>query len=471
MSSHAGRLSPFLKTSWGVGAIGTTSMLYLVNMFLVFFLVRHVGMPAAVAGSLLAVTRFYDAVIDPAIGTLSDRTHSRWGRRRPWMLAGAVFCPISCIAIFNPPVGLADGALYSWMLVALLAYLTAYSLFSIPYMALGTEMSDDYAERASVMAYRTFFVYCSGLLVASGAPALVALLGKDRAAYSWMSVAVGVLVGATMLWVVFFTGEARVTVRSKERVPFGLWWRSVLSNGYFLLILITKMALQLGTAFQGASMLFFMSYVLQKGEGALALYGLISNLVGIATVPLWSRVLRSVERRPVFIALLVANGIGYLSWMTATPQEPDAVLALRAIWLGAAGSGSVLVALAMLTDTIEYDRLRTGQRREGLFVGGFELVQTTSFVVGPLVVGFAFQTAGLKPGDVSLGDQPESALQMIRFAVAVIPSLCCLAGILLLLLYRLDAGRLATLRAAHATGPGEASSPSPAAAPLPTAAR
>jgi GPH family glycoside/pentoside/hexuronide:cation symporter len=218
-------------------------------------------------------------------------------------------------------------------------------------------------------------------------------------------------------------------------------------------------------------MLFFMSYVLQKGEGALALYGLISNLVGIATVPLWSRVLHSVERRPVFIALLVANGIGYLSWMMATPHEPDAVLALRAIWLGAAGSGSVLVALAMLTDTIEYDRLRTGQRREGLFVGGFELVQTTSFVVGPLVVGFAFQTAGLRPGDVSLGDQPESALQMIRFAVAVIPSLCCLAGILLLLLYRLDAGRLAALRAAHATDADQSGAPPPAATPLPTAAR
>jgi GPH family glycoside/pentoside/hexuronide:cation symporter len=471
MRSNDGRLSPFLKTSWGVGAVGTTSMLYLVNMFLVFFLVRHVGMPAAVAGSLLAVTRFYDAVIDPAIGTLSDRTESRWGRRRPWLLAGAIFCPLTCIAIFNPPVGLTDAALYTWMLVALLAYLTAYSLFSIPYMALGTEMSDDYGERASVMAYRTFFVYCSGLLVASGAPALVALLGKDRAAYSWMSVAVGVLVGATMLWVVFFTGEARVTVRSKERVPFGLWWRSVLSNGYFLLILITKMALQLGTAFQGASMLFFMSYVLQKGEGALAFYGLITNVVGIATVPLWSRVLRRFERRPIFIALLVANGVGYLSWMLASPAEPDAVLALRAILLGAAGSGSVLVALAMLTDTIEYDRLRTGQRREGLFVGGFELVQTTSFVVGPLVVGFAFSAAGLKPGNVAIGEQPESAMQMIRYAVAVIPTLCCVAGILLLLLYRLDAARLAALRAAHAPGADGAGPASPAAPQLPAAAR
>ena len=98
-----GRLDLFLKASWGVGGLGTTSMLYLVNMFVLFFLVRHVGIPAAIAGALLAATRFYDAVIDPLIGSLSDRTEGRWGRRRPWMLVGALLSPLACIALFNPP--------------------------------------------------------------------------------------------------------------------------------------------------------------------------------------------------------------------------------------------------------------------------------------------------------------------------------------------------------------------------------
>lgn len=366
------------------------------------------------------------------------------------MFAGALLCPLAVVAIFNPPLALQGGSQYGYVLFAFLFYCTAYSLFSIPYMALGTEMTDHYGERASVMAWRTFFVYSSGVVIASGAPALVALLGGDRAAYSTMSFAAAAVVGLTMLWVVFFSGSARVTERSTDKLDPGAWLRTALSNTPYLMILLTKMTLQVGTAFTGAAMLFFMSDVLKKGEGALAMYSLAANLLGIAAVPLWNRVLQRVERRTLFIALLVGNLAGYLSWMLATPQEPDAVFIARALFQGAVGSGSVLVALAMLTDTIELDRLTTGQRREGLFVGGFELMQTTSFIVGPLVVGFAFSATGLVPGAAGKVAQPESALQMMRIAVSIIPAASCLIGIVLLLVYRLDARRLAALRIAEA---------------------
>ena len=449
MHSPDDRLPFFLKASWGVGALGTTSMLYMVNLFLVYFLVRHVGIPPAVAGTLLAITRLYDAVIDPGIGMLSDRTESPWGRRRPWLLAGAVLSPLAVIAVFNPPGSLSGTYLYGYVLLALLFYCTAYSLFSIPFLALGTEMSDNYGERASVMAYRTFFVYSSGVVVASGAPALVALLGSDRAAYSTMSLAVAGVVCAAMLWVVFFTGRARVTPRSTQAMDFGQWIRTALSNTPYMIILFSKMTLYLGTAFGGAVSLFFMTYVLQKGEGAFAIYGLVSNLVSIATVPLWGRLLRSVERRPAFIFLLTGTTLGHLSWLLASPEEPMALFVARAIYVGALGGGAVLVSLAMLSDAIEYDRLRTGLRRAGAFVGGFELMQTTSFVVGPLVVGFALSAAGLVPGTVDLGAQPESALSMIKFAYAVIPAMCGLVGIALTCFYRLDARRLAEMRDAE----------------------
>jgi GPH family glycoside/pentoside/hexuronide:cation symporter len=122
--------------------------------------------------------------------------------------------------------------------------------------------------------------------------------------------------------------------------------------------------------------------------------------------------------------------------------------------LGALGAGSVLVAMAMLADTIELDRLKTGQRREGMFVGAFELMQTTSFVVGPLVVGFAFSAAGLVPGPAGRTAQPQSALDMMRFAVSVVPAVCALAGIALMSVYRLDAATLSSLRAAAAPDAG-----------------
>jgi GPH family glycoside/pentoside/hexuronide:cation symporter len=126
---------------------------------------------------------------------------------------------------------------------------------------------------------------------------------------------------------------------------------------------------------------------------------------------------------------------------------------LRAIVMGAAGSGSVLVSTAMITDAIEYDRLTTGQRREGVFLGGFELVQTTSFVIGPLVVGFVLSGAGLVPGQVSAAEQPPEAIAMIRNAMATIPAVTCVVGMFLLMFYRLTAQRLADLRADGAVAP------------------
>lgn len=459
MQSHDERLPVFLKASWGVGALGTTSMLYMINLFLVYFLVRYVGVPPAVAGTLLAITRFYDAIIDPSIGMMSDRTESRWGRRRPWLFTGALLCPLAVLAVFNPPGALSGQALYAYVLAAMLFYCTAYSLFSIPFLALGTEMSDHYGERASVMAYRTFFVYSSGVVVASGAPALVAMLGSDRAAYSTMSMAVAGVVFAAMMWVVVFTGRARVTKRSTEKMDFGAWLRTAASNTPYLIVLFTKMSLYLGTAFGGAVSLFFMTYVLEKDEGAFAIYGLASNLVSIATVPLWSRLLHHFERRTLFFVLLVGNAIGHLSWLLASPAEPMSLFLARAVFVGSLGGGSVLVSLAMLSDTIEYDRLRTGLRREGTFIGGFELMNTTSFVVGPLVVGFALSAAGLVPGQVDLGAQPESALGMIEFAYAVVPAMMGVIGMVLTYFYRLDQRRLAEMRDARsqaAPAPAEA---------------
>lgn len=440
------RLPAKLKLSWGVGAIGTTSMLYLISMFLVYFMVRHLNIEAATAGLIISITRLFDAIINPLVGNLSDRSSTRWGRRRPWMMLGAVLCPIACVALFTPPAVLTGRVLEIYMLGVLIIYFSAYTLFSIPYMALGSEMTDDYAERASVMGYRAFFVYLSGIVVMAGAPALISALGSDRAAYSMMSWAVAVALALTMLSATLLTGSAKITVRAARELPWRQWLSSALANRPYLILILAKTTLQIGTAFSGAAALFFMVYVLGRGESALALFGFSVSVAGAAAVPLWSRILHRWERRPVFMFTLAVYGVACLSWLAAGPNEPDWIFVSRCILVGAFGSGALLISLAMLTDTIEYDRLRTGQRREGLFVGGYEFMQTTSFVVAPLVIGLAFGAAGLKSGAVLAADQPDSALAMIRGAMAVVPAASCAIGILLLLAYHLSARELRELR-------------------------
>ena len=444
-------LSLGLKLSWGVGAVGTTSMLYLVNMFLVFFLVRHVGLSAAAVGVMMTLTRVFDAVVDPLIGNASDRTESRWGRRRPWMLIGTVFCPLASLALFYPPLALDGVWLSGYVLVVLIAYYLAYSLFSVPHVALGTEMTDDYEERAGLMAHRTFFIYCSGLLMVSGAPALVALLGSDRQAYGQMAWAASILIGLTLMIATIGSSGAKLTRPSGHQLEFREWARSIAANRPFFIILVSKMLLQVSTGFKGAAGLFFMVFILGRDESALAVYGLGSSVAGLVSVPLWSRALSYVERRPLLIATLVVYALAALSWLLADPAEPIIIFILRSLVVGASASGSVLIAMAMLTDTIEYDRLRSGQRREGLYVGAFEFMQTTAFAVGPMIAGFAFSAAGLVSGVGDPALQPPAALLMIKLAMAVAPAVCCAIGMMLLTAYRLDRATLAKARLAPAT--------------------
>ncbi len=444
------RLPLLLKASWGAGGLGGTSMLYLINMFVVYFLVRHVGISAAIAGILFAITRIYDAVIDPLIGNLSDRSDTRWGRRRPWMLAGAILASAACIAVFHPPDFEPGLLLYACVLLALFAYTTGYSLFAIPYMAQGAEMTDNYQERASLMAWRTFFVYGSGLMTVSGAAWLVARLGSDKAAYGGMSLAAAAVVAVTMLWVVAFTGRAATATGPVRKPPLFSSLLGTLRNKPFLIMLGTKIMGQLGTAFSGASMLFYITYVMHRDETAVAVFSLTANIMGICSVPLWRRLLRNVERRTLLLALLTTSAFVHLTWMLGGPDENQVVFVGRAFVLGALGSGSVLLAMAMLADTIELDRIRSGEQREGAFVGAFELMQTTAFIVAPLIAGFAFSLAGLESGEVARGDQPESAVMMIRLLMGVAPAVCVGLGAALLTLYRLDEARLKELRAQSA---------------------
>ena len=439
-----------LKLSWGVGALGTTSMLYLVNSYLVFFLVRHVGLSAAAVGIMMTLMRVFDAVIDPLIGSASDRTESRWGRRRPWMLVGAVFCPLASLAMFHPPPAMSGFWLNGYVLLVLTVYYLAYSVFSVPHVALGTEMTDDYGARAGLMAHRTFFIYCSTFVVGSGAPALVAWLGSDREAYGQMAQAAALLIGVSLLLATIGTSGAKLTRPSGYRLAFRRWAQSIAANRPFFVILIVQMLFQVGRGFRGASGLFFMIFILLRDESALALYGLGTGIAGLAVVPLFASALQRIERRPLLVATMILYALAAASWLLAGPDEPILIFVLRSIVTGAAASGSTLIAMAMFTDTIEYDRLRSGLRREGMYVGAYEFMQTTAFALGPLMAGFAFSAAGLVPGVGDAALQPSTALLTIKLAMAIAPAACCAIGVALLGAYRLDRVTLENARKARA---------------------
>lgn len=462
MPEERGSLSFAQKAGWGIGTLGSGSMVYLLNLFILYFLIQKLGIPAALAGTLLFVTRMYDSFADVTIGRLSDRTRSRLGRRRAWMLPGALLSGLATSLIFSlsPLESLAATAAVALLLLVL--FYTGYSMFVIPSLAMPAEMTESPRERGDLMAHRSFFVILSGLVMMGGAPWLVGTLGGDREAYALLGHLAAVCISVPMLVAVYATRNVRARPPTTSVAPLLASLRAVWSNRPFVLLCASKFLVITGTTFSGASALFFFDYTLERDERSLALFGFVSSISGLAAIPLWRQTLRLGSKRTLFIVNLIGQGLVFGSWALATPAESQWIFITRSAVLGAFSSGTLLLMLSLLPETMEYDSLRTGQRREGLFAGVFGFVEKSAYAVSPLLAGFLFSATGLVEGNAPKEAQPEPALLAIVLGMSVIPAVIQLLALVTILLYRLDERGLEQLRTSARTSAGPHSEQTPA---------
>ena len=434
------------KAGWGVGTLGSGAMIYLLNSFILFFLVQKLSIPAAVAGLLLFVTRFYDSFADVTIGRLSDRTESRFGRRRVWMLAGALLSACSTALVFSLRPQVSMPATAAIALLLLTTFYTGYTMFVVPSLAMPAEMTDDPAERSDLMSYRTFFVMASGLLGMSGGAWIVGTLGSGREAYAALGFIFAVIIGASMLTAVYATRRARRVARSGTAVPVLASLRAVWGNRPFILLCTSKFFLLTGTTFGGAVGLFFFKYIMQRDERSLGLFGLSSSLAALAAIPVWRLMMKHWPKKPLFAISLLGHAAITATWALATPHEPQFVFVSRACVLGAFSAGSLLLMLALLPETMEYDRLRGGEERAGMLAGLFGFVEKSAYAVSPLVAGLLMSVAGLVAGDVPRSAQPDAAIATIMICMSIIPAVLQGLALLTIWRYQLDAVSLQQLR-------------------------
>jgi GPH family glycoside/pentoside/hexuronide:cation symporter len=437
------RVPTRIAAFWGLGAFATTTMLNGVSIVLLFFLVNFVKIEPAVAGGLLFASKLFDALIDPPIGLLSDRTVSRFGRRRPWLLGASFFCGLSFALLFNVP-GTADQAgTYAFLAGWLFVYTVAYAVFAVPYLAMPGEMTDDYHERSRLMSWRTVFMTFGNLMGSAVPPLLVKQFGGDRAAYGEMGIVLGLVIFAAMF--LTFQGTAGARNRDRDPAPLSLLenFRLLRGNQPLLVLMATKILLYIGLAAFTAVLLFFFSSLLKKDAEAVGGFFGVFSVATILFTPLQLRIGRRVEKRKAYLVCMGAYGVGMLSWLLATPAEPNAVLYLRALWLGAFNAGLFLFGYSMLVDTYAWDHQVTGLRREGFLASAISFVEKFSLAVGPLLIGALLSAMGFDKNLDPSADQSAGARQAIVIGFVWIPVVTQLLAMVLLRWYRLDQTDLA----------------------------
>lgn len=189
-SEAVNRLTFGQKLGWATGAHGTSTMTGVLATYLLNYMTDVLGIAAFLAGSIIFAARMYDLVTDPLMGYISDRTQSRWGRRRPHLLLGAIVCFIAFVALFNVPDITGEIGMAAYATFLLILFTTAYTIFNVPYLAMPAEMTDSYNERTSMMGYRVVFFTTANLGLFLGGALLIRTYGPEQG-YSLMGLGLG----------------------------------------------------------------------------------------------------------------------------------------------------------------------------------------------------------------------------------------------------------------------------------------
>lgn len=416
-----------------------------VYVYIPKFYTDVVGVEIAVLGYILFSVRIFDAVTDPAIGYMSDRTVSKVGRRRPYIAIGSLFVALTMYLLFNPPEGSAAFETI-WFAGSIYALFLAWTIVVVPYESLGPEMTFDYNERTTLFGMRDGFLI-AGTLVAASSPAAVQwFFGLDgeaqgeRSKFFWISVIYAPLLIASCWWCTLAIKEKRQAIKSHSG-GIGLGLRDTFRNRPFMILLVAYTISAIGNNLPATLILFYVEYVLQSplADAFLLLY----FVTGILFLPGWIMIARRTGKKWAWLASMAVNTGAFIGVFFLGPGDEVAYGIL--VFLSGIGFGATLaLPSAIQADVIDYDELLTGERREGQYIGLWSISKKLAAAVG---IGVSLPILGLV-GYVPNAEQPESVLLTLRILYALVPSMCNLVGLLIALAYPISSQLHEDIRAA-----------------------
>lgn len=403
-----------------------------IYVYIPKFYTDVVGINITVLGYIMFSVRIFDALTDPAIGYLSDRTQSRFGRRRPYIAVGSILVAAAMFFLFNPPAASAtlDTTWFGVFIYMLFLFWTAVV---VPFESLGPEITFDYHERTALFGLRDGFLI-AGTLAAASSPALVGWLFNlpadadgERAKFFWIAALYAPLLVGTSWWCALTIRERQVI---GEHQSAGLWrgLRQVGRNRPFVILLIAYTVSAVGNNLPATLILFYVEYVLesQMADFFLMLY----FVTGIIFLPAWIIVSRRTGKKAAWLTSMAINTGAFVGVFFLGPG--DAAIYGVLVFLSGIGFGATLaIPSAIQADVIDYDELLTGERREGQYIGLWSISKKFAAAVG---IGAGLSILGMA-GYTPNAQQPAEVQMTLRVLYALVPSLFNIVAIVIACAY------------------------------------
>ena len=418
------RLSRRTKLAYGMGDIGFSLTSTLIAVYYLIFLTDVVGLRAGLAGTAIMVAKQWDWINDPLVGHISDRTRSRWGRRRPYLLFGLVpFALVFTLMWWRPPIA-SQGWLAVYYGAVFMLYDTVASFLYMPYFALTPELTDDYDERTSLTTYRMAFSI-GGSLVAFIVPAMI--IGEfhpDNAHRVLWAGGLFALLSALPLRGTLFGTREDTNLQTTATPSLRQSVRAALRNKAFLfaagLFLLTWGAFDVIQAV----LLYLLNYWLRI-ESVDLVFAVVF-VTALLVLPLWERVSRRTNKRKAYIRGIAFWAAVQIAMVALAPAPPLWLVLFLGAMAGIGVAAAHVLPWAIIPDAVEADEMETGARHEGMFYSLVMLMHKAASGLALLMVGWALDLSGYVP---NAAQQPTSALNAIRALGGPVPALLFCGGI------------------------------------------
>jgi GPH family glycoside/pentoside/hexuronide:cation symporter len=444
------------KLGYGLGDTASNFFFQVFNIFLLYYYTDIFGLLPAAVGTMFIVTKIVDAVSDPIMGLIADRTNSRWGKFRPYLLWAAIPYGVCGYAMFaNPDFSYTGKLIYAYATYTLM--MLAYTAINVPYSALMGVISPSSIERTKVASYRFICAFSAAWLIGTFVTPLKNILGGgDEATGFRLTMAIFAVVSVVLFWICFATTKERVTPQQTDtnvRADF----KALLSNGPWISLFIAAILTLMNIAVRNGTLLYYFKYyvgddgtplflIFDKTAVFLSL-GLMAMIAGIAfTKSLCDRF----EKRSLLIALTLLNAISMAVFYVIPPEQYWLMVAINCLGAFVIGPTPALV-WAMYADCADYGEWKSGRRTTALLFSTVQFAQKLGLAVGAGLAGIILSLFGFVANEV----QSATSMAGIRFMFSILPAVLAVMGAAAIIFYRIDRNKIREieqdLSARHAT--------------------
>ncbi len=421
------------RAAYGFGDFGFNLYWTTVSFFILYFYTDVVGLSGTVAGLIFLAAMLWDAITDPVMGYLAQRTNSRWGSYRPYFLFGAIPLAISLVLTFYNP-NLEGSKLIASVLLAHMLFRTAYTVVNIPYGALSARITQSTEIRNSLSAWRISFATLGSSLVAYSTLKLVDAFGQGDASKGFLlTAALYAVLSVPVFLILFFTvREPPQQLAQTENTNLREAVASLLKNKPFLVIAGATILATLGGVLASKTLVYYFKYVLGD-ETAVGTAFAANSIVILLSAPLWAFVTAKTSKRFVWRSgALISITASLLLFFN--PYETVSVVVCIAALAAVGSAAGHLTFWSALPDTVEYGEMRSGRREESLTFGVMGFIQKAGYGVAAALAGLLLDLIGYQANV----NQSQSTLDAIKVSMSLLPAGFVFLAFLMIGRYRLD---------------------------------